>query len=176
MRGQVYAVNDGRRSYLRRSSRIAYYTRRMALPDGYAIEQAALLSKEYIEAIIMDDAFRIDGMKRDVCKMRMLLKSIARNESTTASRKKLQNDVMETDSQDIDANTVTAYLDVFERLFLLDNQLPFSDENTFIGNVRNRRRSATLQIHPCACHAECNAANAAESNLETFRVPVRGAV
>lgn len=90
------------------------------------IEQAALLSKEYIEAIIMDDAFRIDGIKRDVCKMRMLLKSIARNESTTATKKKLQNDVMETDSQDIDANTVTAYLDVFERLFLLDNQPPFA--------------------------------------------------
>lgn len=90
------------------------------------IEQAALLSKEYIEAIIMDDAFRIDGVKRDVRKMRMLLKSIARNESTTATKKKLQNDVMETDSQDIDANTVTAYLDVFERLFLLDNQPPFA--------------------------------------------------
>lgn len=37
----------------------------------------------------------IDGIKRDKNKMEMLLKSLARNESTLASNKKLINDIIE---------------------------------------------------------------------------------
>ena len=58
--------------------------------------------------------------------MRLLLKSLARNESTTATNRKLLNDIREYDDEIIDAETVASYLDVFTRLFLLDNQPPFS--------------------------------------------------
>ena len=50
----------------------------------------------------------------------------ANNESTTATKKKLLSDLKEIDGEAIDENTVATYLDVFNRLFLLDNQLPFS--------------------------------------------------
>lgn len=55
----------------------------------------------------------------------LLLRSLARNESTTATNKSLKNDVKETDREDIDLETVAVYLDIFKRLFLLDNQPPF---------------------------------------------------
>ena len=58
--------------------------------------------------------------------MRLLLHSLARNESTTATKKKLLDDIKEADDRTIDAETVATYLDVFDRLFLLDNQMPFS--------------------------------------------------
>ena len=58
--------------------------------------------------------------------MRLLLKSLARNESTTATNKKLKNDISQTDNEDISVDTVAEYLDIFERLFITDNQLPFS--------------------------------------------------
>lgn len=58
--------------------------------------------------------------------MRLLLRSLARNESTTATKKKLLNDIREFDDEAIDMDTIATYLDVFNRLFLLDNQLPFS--------------------------------------------------
>lgn len=58
--------------------------------------------------------------------MRLLLMSLARNESTTATNTLLKSDIKEKDGQDIDANTVTAYLDIFKRLFLTDNQPPFA--------------------------------------------------
>lgn len=90
------------------------------------IAQASLLSTEYLEAVISDDAYRIDGIKRDVRKMRLLLHSLARNESTTATNRKLKNDIKEIDAEDIDVETVAAYLDVFNRLFLLDNQPPYA--------------------------------------------------
>lgn len=91
-----------------------------------SVEQAALLPNEYLRAVVDDDIYRIDGIKRNTTKMRLLLRSLARNESTTATNKTLKNDIKEIDDEDIDVETVKEYLDIFERLFLTDNQPPFS--------------------------------------------------
>lgn len=93
---------------------------------GLPLEQAALLPVEYLSAVIDDDVYRIDGVKRDTAKMRLLLRSLARNESTTATNKTLKSDVKAQDDEDIDPNTIAAYLDIFQRLFLTDNQPPFA--------------------------------------------------
>lgn len=89
-------------------------------------QQAALLPGEYLNAVIDDDVYRMDGIKRNTSKMRLLLRSLARNESTTATNRTLKNDIREQDDEDIDVETVAEYLDIFERLFLTDNQPPFS--------------------------------------------------
>jgi len=90
------------------------------------VDQASLLPAEYLNAVIDDDVFRIDGIKRNTTKMRLLLRSLARNESTTVTNKTLKNDIKEIDDEDIDVETVKEYLDIFERLFITDNQPPFS--------------------------------------------------
>ena len=87
---------------------------------------AALIPAEYLKAVIDDDVYRIDGIKRNTAKMKLLLRSLARNESTTATNKTLKNDIKETDDEDIDVETVKEYLDIFERLFIIENQPPFS--------------------------------------------------
>ena len=93
---------------------------------GLSSEQAALLPAQYLDVVIDDDVYRMDGVKRDTQKMRLLLRSLARNESTTATNKTLMKDIKAVDDEDIDGNTVAAYLDIFKRLFITDNQLPFS--------------------------------------------------
>ena len=93
---------------------------------GLSSEQAALLPAEYLNAVIDDDVYRMDGIKRDTHKMRLLLRSLARNESTTATNRTLIRDVKAIDDTDIDSNTIAAYLDIFKRLFITDNQPPFS--------------------------------------------------
>ncbi len=93
---------------------------------GLPTEQAALLPGEYLNAVIEDDVYRMDGVKRNTAKMRLLLRSLARNESTTATNRTLKNDIREMDDEDIDVETVAEYLDVFDRLFLTDNQPPFA--------------------------------------------------
>lgn len=93
-----------------------------------SIEQAALIPDEYLNAVIDDDVFRVDGIKRNTSKMKLLLKSLARNESTTATNKALKRDIKEVDDEDIDVETVKEYLDIFARLFLTDNQPPFASE------------------------------------------------
>ena len=101
---------------------------------GLPLKQAALLPQQYLQAVIDDDVYRIDEVKRNTQKMRLLLMSLARNESTTATNALLKSDIKEKDAQDIDANTVTSYLDIFKRLFLTDNQPPFAS------NVRSSVR------------------------------------
>ena len=93
-----------------------------------SIEEAVLLPKEYISAILSDDIERIDGIKRDRHKMELLLRSLARNESTTVTNKRLKDDMKEIDHEDIVVETVASYLDVLNRLFLIDNQKPYGTQ------------------------------------------------
>ena len=90
------------------------------------IEAARLLPEEYVTATIEDDIVRIDGVPRNRNKIKLLLRSLARNESTTVSNKTIKNDIKDIDDEDIDAKTISAYLDILERLFLTDNQPAFS--------------------------------------------------
>lgn len=96
--------------------------------------QAGLLPDEYLKAVIEDDIYRVDGIKRDYSKMNLLLKSLARNESTTVTNKTLKKDIKAIDDEDIDTDTIAVYLDIFTRLFLLDNQPPFA------ANIRSSTR------------------------------------
>ncbi len=86
----------------------------------------SLLPGEYLKAVIADDVDRVDGIRRDSRKVHLLLRSLARNESTTASNRTLKNDIKEIDDEDIDVETVASYLEIFARLFLTDNQAPFA--------------------------------------------------
>ena len=103
-------------------------------------ENAALLPEKYLDAVIDDDVFRIDSIKRDAGKMRLLLRSLARNESTTATNRTLKNDIREIDDVDIDIDTVASYLDVYERLFLTENQLPFSSNIRSSARIKNAKK------------------------------------
>lgn len=87
---------------------------------------AGILAKEYITALLETDVYRVDETKRDAHKMNLLLRSLARNESTTASISVLKKDIGGVDGENIDDDTISSYLDVLRRLFLLDNQLPFA--------------------------------------------------
>ena len=92
----------------------------------YSAKDASDVIEEYINLIIDDDLNRLDGINREKHKVRLLLKSLARNESTTVSNMTLKKDINEKDNEDIDIDTLASYLNAFDRLFLLDNDEPFS--------------------------------------------------
>lgn len=127
---------------------------------GLSLAQAALLPLEYLHAIINDDVYRIDGIKRDTAKMRLLLRSLARNESTTATNRTLVRDIKAVDDADIDANTVASYLDIFRRLFLIDDQLPFA------ANIRSSvRLKQAEKRHLCDPSLACALLGATPASL-----------
>lgn len=89
-------------------------------------EQGILVAKEYIKSIINEDIFKVDDIKRDKHKIELLLKSLARNEATTVTNKTLKNDIKEIDFDDINVDTISDYLNLFNRLYLVENIPPFA--------------------------------------------------
>ena len=99
------------------------------------IEGAIKITKSYIEAVLDKDIIEIDGVHRSKQKMEMLLRSLARNESTVSSNKVLMKDVDDNVTEEdlnISRNTITDYLIVLERLHLIENQ------NSFTYKIRSR--------------------------------------
>jgi len=92
---------------------------------GLSTKNAVLIPRMYLKNVVDDDVDKIDDIKRDKAKMRLLLRSLARNESTTVGKKRLKDDMMGVEKTSIDEDTITDYLDVFTRLFILENQKPY---------------------------------------------------
>lgn len=103
------------------------YVVRGGWPDNQDVDNtlASLLPQEYIKIIVESDFDRIDEVKRDKYKMELLLKSLARNECTTATNKKLKDNIKDVDDENINTDTIAEYLDIFKRLYLIDNQEPY---------------------------------------------------
>lgn len=84
-----------------------------------------IIPKGYINSVLSKDMIDDEDKKRDVNKMRMLMKSLARNETSTVSNNTIISDIEEiaNDSDMISSKTTLSdYLDVLNRLYLIENQ------------------------------------------------------
>lgn len=81
---------------------------------------------EYINKLCEEDSNKIDGRSRNPGKFRMLLKSLARNESTVVSDAALRRDILENDNVNLADTTMDDYKAVLERLHILWHQPAFS--------------------------------------------------
>lgn len=115
---------------------LIYYVVRGGWPGnvGLDIQSAKNLPVEYLKAVVEDDMYSTDGVRRDFRKVWSLIHSLGRNESTIVSNSTLRKDMAAYDETEIDSNTIAEYLDIFNRLFLLDEQPAFA------ANLRSSRR------------------------------------
>ena len=136
---------------------LIYYIIRGGWPAALTLpkEDAALLPKEYLQAVINHDIYRLEGINRDTKKMHTLLRSLARNESTTASLRTLKKDIEESDDVEIEIQTISNYLSIFERLFLIENQPAFS--SNIRSSVRIKQAEKRHFVDPSLACALLNA-------------------
>ena len=90
--------------------------------------KASLLPKSYLELILDKDIN--DDKTRDKNKMLMLLKSLARNESTVVTNQTLIKDVEEYSNNNelsLSKITIADYLDVLNRLHIIENQEAYNE-------------------------------------------------
>ncbi len=98
------------------------------------------LAISYMENVIKTDLKRLDqDIDYKEQKAKLILKSLARNESTTASNQRILRDIIENDHSSISKNTLVKYLNAFNRMFLFNNQKPFST------NVRSSLRVKQME-------------------------------
>ncbi|MBO7205043.1 MAG: DUF4143 domain-containing protein [Candidatus Methanomethylophilaceae archaeon] len=95
-------------------------TMRGGWPDqiGMDPEKARRRNADYIAHVCDEDILRLDNVRRDSRKMRMLIRSIARNESTLSSDNSMMRDMSEYDNESISAPTFKDYISMLERMNL----------------------------------------------------------
>jgi predicted AAA+ superfamily ATPase len=86
-------------------------------PDADPITQA----NGYIESLIETDISKVDGTEKNPRRVRLLLRSLARNESTQAAMTTLQADMI-TETTPVSVNTISVYLNALRRLYVLEEQ------------------------------------------------------
>ncbi len=94
-----------------------------------AEEDIGVIPESYIEAIVTQDMHERQSRKRSPEKMRMLLRSLARHESSVAGDKTLIKDIEDYESGDeliSSRETVADYIGVLDSLFMIANQEAYS--------------------------------------------------
>ena len=122
--GKIVPVLTGEMSL----ERLIYFVVRGGWPGnlGADIQMAKILPFEYLKAVVEDDMYNTDGIRRDSRKVWSLIHSLGRNESTLVSNAVIRKDIMSYDEKEIDPDTIAEYLDVFKRLFLIEEQPAFA--------------------------------------------------
>lgn len=109
--------------------KLAMYIVRGGWPENISVDdkKVHLMPRAYMENLISEDLNNLDdGVEYDKHKTALLLKSLARNESTTVSDSSLLKDIIAQDSESMSRNTIAKYLEALNRLFILNDQAPFS--------------------------------------------------
>lgn len=84
---------------------------------GKTTANAMRISAAYIDGVCESDVSRVDGVKRDPEKVRALLSSLARNESTLTGEKSLEKDL----GGDVSRSTLRRYTDALRRIHIIDD-------------------------------------------------------
>lgn len=109
--------------------KLATYIVRGGWPENISVndKNAHLMPRSYMENVINEDLNNLDdGIEYDKHKTELLLRSLARNESTTVSDSSLLKDMIAQDNEAMSRNTIAKYLGALDRLFIFNNQTPFS--------------------------------------------------
>ncbi len=98
------------------------------LEDDIALEQA----RDYFEAVYKVDVHRVDKIRRNSERTRLLMRSYARHQGQSVSLKKISDDIKENDNASISYETVSDYIDVLKKLFVVEDMPAWNP------NIRSR--------------------------------------
>ena len=75
---------------------------------------------DYVDAVINIDVSRVDGIEKSPARLRALMRSLARNVSTTASITTIHKDIA-ADEETISEKTISAYINALRRIFVIED-------------------------------------------------------
>ena len=87
------------------------------MDDDVALDQAF----DYIDAVIRNDMSRVNNIRRDPQKVRMLLRSYARNQGTQISQASISADISSNDTEGVSEETVSEYLQALRKLYVIED-------------------------------------------------------
>jgi predicted AAA+ superfamily ATPase len=87
---------------------------------GQEKETALRMARDYVEAIIHQDISRVDNIEKNPERVRLLLRSLARNISTVANYQTIKQDIEATDIS-ISDKTISTYINALRRIFVVED-------------------------------------------------------
>ena len=106
---------------------LAFVVARGGWPASIGLSDKAALAQagKYLTAIVENDVFELSDVQRNPRRIMLLMRSLARNISTMASAETLRKDVSGSESE-LAIITINTYLDILERLYVVENQPAWS--------------------------------------------------
>ena len=101
---------------------IAFALCRGGWPASIKLQGKAALrmAMDYVEAVINYDVSRVDNVEKNPDRVRLLLRSLARNIATTATYQTIRTDMEATDIT-ISDKTISSYMNALRRLFVVED-------------------------------------------------------
>jgi predicted AAA+ superfamily ATPase len=121
----------------------------------FCVENVMQTTRDYITAVVEKDASKAAGINHDPTKLRLFLKSLARNSSTPARVATIQQDISSREGILISDKTLDSYMNALRKIYLLNEIPAFS---------KNLRSKTSKRIAPIRHYADVSLAVAA---LET---------
>lgn len=106
---------------------LAFAVARGGWPASIGLSRKPALAQagKYLTAIVENDVFELSDVRRNPRRIMLLMCSLARNIATMASLETLRKDVSGTE-RELSVSTVNTYLDILERLYVVENQPAWS--------------------------------------------------
>ncbi len=101
---------------------IAFIICRGGWPASILLEgvPALRMAIDYVEAIINQDISRVDNIERNPERVRLLLRSLARNIATLANYQTIKEDIEATDTS-ISDKTIASYINALRKIFVIED-------------------------------------------------------
>lgn len=101
---------------------IAYLCCRGGWPRATFMDKEIALEQafDYYDAIVQSDISRVDNVNRNPERVKMLMKTYARNLGTQASNETLKKDMINNDSFSLDTDTVLSYINALKNIFVIE--------------------------------------------------------
>lgn len=93
--------------------------------------QSIIKNISYLDALVKEDVNKVTEKTYNETKMRKVIESLSRNTASVVPNTKIESDVIATD-EPISQNTVTDYLDVLNKLYIIE------DLNSWSPNLRSK--------------------------------------
>lgn len=102
---------------------IAYLTCRGGWPWATIIPKEVALDQafDYVDSVIQRDIQRVDKVKRNAERAKLLLRSYARNISQQVSYSTIRKDMLSNDASTLDEDTVADYIKALKKLFVIED-------------------------------------------------------
>lgn len=102
---------------------IAFLTCRGGWPWATIIPKEAALDQafDYVDSVVNKDIQRVDNVKRNPERAKLLLRSYARNISQQISNTTIRKDMLSNDSSTLDEDTVADYIKALKKLYVIED-------------------------------------------------------